>query len=98
MAWLCCQPRKSLILWALNVAPKMSTLNSSISFGHRGSKGQVFYPSRKGGSFLGVKKIERNTLQSPSQIFSLQSFHGNRASPEVVPLPGFSQCLSCSPT
>lgn len=97
--WLCCavsqeNPSSSgLWMW-----PRRWTLNSSISFGHRGSKGQVFYPSRKGGFFLGVKKIERNTLQSPSQIVSLQSFHGNCASPEVVLLPGFSQRLSCSPT
>lgn len=64
MALLHCQRRESLLLWAVNVSPKLSTPNWSTSFSCRGSKGRLL-AGRTDSSILGVEKIERNTPQGP---------------------------------
>lgn len=81
------------------MALKVSILHFSTSFGCRGSKGQVFYPSRIDSSILSVKKIERNTAQGPQPdlpLFAKLQLSREQSSLQVVPEAGISRALAAA--
>lgn len=81
------------------MALKVSILNFSTSFGCRGSKGQVFYPSRIDDAILSVKKIERNRTQGPQPdlpLFAKLQLSREQCSLQVVPEAGISRALAAA--